>query len=195
VRKELEATVKTYNLGRARVAKCGEAVEKAFRAQDLFRSRIHETGIRALETLKQTGNKGIVFVGRAYNIYDREVNLNVPNRLRSDYGINVIPMDFLPIDDIDISDINSNMFWNYGKKILATSKFVSTRDYLQMIHITNFKCGPDSFIKHFAPLACKKPYLTLQLDEHGADAGTMTRVEAYLDSKGFLRWWLQEKTA
>jgi predicted nucleotide-binding protein (sugar kinase/HSP70/actin superfamily) len=87
------------------------------------------------------------------------------------------------------------MFWNYGRKILAASKFVSSKPYLQMIYFTNFKCGPDSFIKHFAPLACRKPYLTLQLDEHGADAGTMTRVEAYLDSKGFLRWWSQERTA
>jgi hypothetical protein len=49
-----------------------------------------------------------------------------------------------------------------------------------------------AFIKHFAPLAANKPYLTLQFDEHGADAGTMTRVEAYLDSKGFLRWWSQD---
>jgi hypothetical protein len=36
-----------------------------------------------------------------------------------------------------------------------------------------------------------KPFLTLQFDEHQNDAGAMTRCEAYLDSKGFLRWWSQ----
>ena len=195
VKRELKDMVKKYGLGRDRVRKCDEAAEKAFKSLDLFRSRVHDSGIQALETLERTGEKAIVFVGRAYNIYDKEVSLNVPGKLREQYGINVLPMDFLPIDDIDISDINSNMFWNYGKKILAASRFISTKPNLHMIYFTNFKCGPDSFIKHFAPIACKKPYLTLQLDEHGADAGTMTRAEAYLDSKGFLRWWSQERTA
>ena len=32
----------------------------------------------------------------------------------------------------------------------------------------------------------------LQFDEHTNDAGAMTRCEAYLDSKGFLRWWARE---
>jgi predicted nucleotide-binding protein (sugar kinase/HSP70/actin superfamily) len=56
-----------------------------------------------------------------------------------------------------------------------------------MIYITNFKCGPDSFIKHYAKDACGKPYLVLQFDEHSNDAGIMTRIEAYLDSKGLLK--------
>ena len=87
------------------------------------------------------------------------------------------------------------MFWNYGRRILAAARIVGENPRLHMIYFTNFKCGPDSFIKHFAPKACGKPYLTLQMDEHGADAGTMTRVEAYLDSKGFLRWWAQKNIA
>jgi hypothetical protein len=37
--------------------------------------------------------------------------------------------------------------------------------------------------------------LTLQFDEHQNDAGAMTRCEAYLDSKGFLRWWAHAGTA
>jgi len=32
-----------------------------------------------------------------------------------------------------------------------------------------------------------RPFLTLQFDGHGNDAGMMTRVEAYLESKGLLR--------
>ncbi|MFQ6103444.1 MAG: acyl-CoA dehydratase activase [Candidatus Glassbacteria bacterium] len=195
VKKELREMIKKYKLGRDRLARCDEAVEKAFNAQDDFRRQVVEAGLRALDVLEKKGEQGIVFVGRSYNIYDKEVSLNVPQKLREEYGVNVIPMDFLPIDGIDISDINSNMFWNYGRKILAASRFVSMKPYLQIIYFTNFKCGPDSFIKHFAPVATNKPYLTLQLDEHGADAGTMTRVEAYLDSKGLLRWWSQERTA
>ena len=38
-------------------------------------------------------------------------------------------------------------------------------------------------------MACGKPFLSLQFDGHGNDAGILTRCEAYLDSKGMLRWW------
>ena len=40
-----------------------------------------------------------------------------------------------------------------------------------------------------------RPFLVLQFDEHTNDAGAMTRCEAYLDSKGFLRWWVREDRA
>ena len=58
---------------------------------------------------------------------------------------------------------------------------------LHLVYITNFKCGPDSYIKHFAREAAGAPLLALQFDGHGNDAGYMTRCEAYLDSKGILR--------
>jgi predicted CoA-substrate-specific enzyme activase len=195
VRREIREWIREEGLGRERRRRADRAVERAYAAQARFERKKAEIGADALRVLREKEESGIVFVGRSYNIYDREVSLNVPDRLRSDYGVNVIPMDFLPLDSVDIRDINSNMFWNYGRRILAAARIVGREPNLHMIYFTNFKCGPDSFIKHFTPKACGKPYLTLQLDEHGADAGTMTRVEAYLDSKGFLRWWAQENIA
>jgi predicted nucleotide-binding protein (sugar kinase/HSP70/actin superfamily) len=51
------------------------------------------------------------------------------------------------------------------------------------VYITNFSCGPDSFItKYFDREMAGKPYLSIELDEHSADAGIITRLEAYLDS-------------
>jgi len=48
------------------------------------------------------------------------------------------------------------------------------------IHITNFGCGADSFIEHFYRyIMDDKPYLILELDEHSAVAGMMTRLEAF----------------
>ena len=58
---------------------------------------------------------------------------------------------------------------------------------MHIIYITNFKCGPDSFIKHYLRDVAKVPFLVLQFDGHGNDAGYLTRCEAYLDSKGLLR--------
>ena len=126
-------------------------------------------------------------MGRPYNLHDPGVNLSVARKLRQFYGVDCIPQDFLPTGDIDISDVNDNMYWSLGRHVLAAARLVGQNPNLDIIYITNFKCGPDSFVKHFTRPATGKPFLTLQFDGHSNDAGIMTRCEAYLDSKGILR--------
>jgi predicted nucleotide-binding protein (sugar kinase/HSP70/actin superfamily) len=44
-------------------------------------------------------------------------------------------------------------------------------------------CGPDSFLcSYFRRLMGTKPYLELEVDDHTAEAGMLTRCEAFLDS-------------
>jgi predicted nucleotide-binding protein (sugar kinase/HSP70/actin superfamily) len=160
-------------------------------AQEAFRDALAAAGRKALADLEASGELGIVIIGRPYNMYDRGVNMDIPRKLRTFYGVNLIPMDFLPLKGIDVRDVVENMYWNYGRKILQAGKFVGQQERLHIIYLTNFKCGPDSYIKHYIRAASSKPFLTLQFDEHQNDAGAMTRCEAYLDSKGFLRWWSQ----
>ena len=93
--------------------------------------------------MKESGENAIVLLGRPYNIYDRAINLSVATKLANVYGINVIPMDFINVEGIDVSDINKNMYWNYGKKILQTCKKLSEDPHFDVIYVTNFKCGPD----------------------------------------------------
>ena len=129
-------------------------------------------------------------------MYDSGVNLAIPSKLRDYYGVNVIPMDFLPLRGIEVSNMIPNMYWDYGKKILQAARVVSQHPNLHIIYITNFKCGPDSYIKQYVRgVSGGKPFLSLQFDGHSNDAGFMTRCEAYLDSKGFLRWWKREQIA
>jgi len=189
VKKEFQQFTKRFGISKKQTDK---AVEAGYEAQRIFREKLHKAGKEALEVLELTGELGIVLVGRPYNIYDSRANLDVSKKLRDYYGVNVIPMDFLQLDDVDISDINANMYWNYGRKILQAAKVVKEYPNLHIIYITNFKCGPDSYIKHFVKEASQKPFLTLQFDEHSNDAGMITRCEAYLDSKGFLRWWKRD---
>ncbi len=171
------------------------AIEAAFQAQDRFRAKVVGAGRVALDTLISKNATGIVLVGRPYNVHDDGVCLSVGRKLRDYYGVNVIPQDFIDVEDIDIRDINRSMYWNLGRRILAVSKFVRNHSNLHIIYITNFKCGPDSFIKHFVRTASGKPFLSLQFDGHGNDAGMMTRCEAYLDSKGILRPWRTDEVA
>jgi predicted CoA-substrate-specific enzyme activase len=164
------------------------ALRRAYETQREFQRKLYERGKQALDLLEAEKELGLILVGRVYNLYDRGMNLNIPNKLREYYGVNVIPIDFLELDDINISETNSNMFWDCGRKILQACSFIRNRHHLQFLYITNFKCGPDSYIKHYVGNASHKPFLTLQFDGHANDAGMMTRCEAYLESKGFLRW-------
>ncbi len=164
------------------------AIDAALAAQKAFRDKCHAAGQEALAKLEKTGQPGIVVFGRPYNVHDAGVNLSVMRKMREYYGVNVIPLDFLDVEDIDIRDLNENMYWNYGRRIIATARLLGEHPNLHAVYVTNFKCGPDSFVKHFIrPAARGKPFLTLQFDGHSNDAGMMTRCEAYLDSKGFLR--------
>jgi predicted CoA-substrate-specific enzyme activase len=167
------------------------AVNAAFAGQREFQAKLTEAGVRALAVLEQTGEPGLVLAGRGYNIYDRGVNCDIPRKLRHRYGANVIPLDFLAgargQGPGAGAAIVANMFWISGRKILEAARIAAGRPNLHMVYITNFKCGPDSYIKHFARDAAGAPLLMLQFDGHGNDAGYMTRCEAYLDSKGVLR--------
>jgi len=163
------------------------AVQAAYAAQEAFNDALMEAGAQALAQLDRTGEPALVLVGRPYNLFDRSVNCDIPRKLRTLYGVNVLPMDVLPLDTEDITDVNPNMYWNSGRRILAAARLTRRFDNLHLVYISNFKCGPDSYIKSFLDEAAGKPSLVLQFDGHANDAGFITRCEAYLDSKGFLR--------
>ena len=170
------------------------AFEAAWAAQQRFLSAYQEAGRAALQRLIETRESGMVLVGRPYNSHDAGVSLAIARKLREQYGVNLLPVDALPLAGIDVTDVNDNMYWAYGRRILAAAKLVREHPNLHIIYVTNFKCGPDSFVKAFIRKASGKPFLTLQFDGHSNDAGMLTRCEAYLDSKGILRWWRTQQT-
>jgi len=54
-----------------------------------------------------------------------------------------------------------------------------------VIEISSFLCGCDAVLKEFVEKSFKEkkvPFLYLIIDEHTADAGVQTRLEAFLDT-------------
>jgi len=184
VERELGEFARTLGFSRKQ---SDRAVTAAYAAQGAFTEAILEAGSEALAQLQASGEPALLLVGRPYNLYDRSVNCDILRKLRALYGVNVLPMDFLPLDAEDITDVNANMYWNSGRRILAAARLARRHPNLHLVYISNFKCGPDSYIKSFLDDAAGKPSLVLQFDGHSNDAGFITRCEAYLDSKGFLR--------
>ena len=162
------------------------ALTRAYKVQSQFREKIVGEGRRVVAYITEAALDGVVLLGRPYNLYDPGLNLNIPTKLRSLYGVNVIPMDFLDINDVDVRAVHDHMFWNYGRRILQAARLTKKHPNLHIIYLSNFKCGPDSYVRHYVEEASGKPFLFLQLDSHANDAGVMTRIEAFLESKGLL---------
>jgi predicted nucleotide-binding protein (sugar kinase/HSP70/actin superfamily) len=75
------------------------------------------------------------------------------------------------------------MYWRSGQAILGTARMVSANPHLQAVYLTSFQCGPDSFLlTYFRQEMRGKPFLELEVDDHTAEAGIVTRCEAFLDS-------------
>ncbi|HSK08853.1 MAG TPA: acyl-CoA dehydratase activase [Vicinamibacterales bacterium] len=181
------------SLAAAGIRRRGRELERAvtagFAAHAAFRRDLIEAGTRALDVLDREEEHAVLLLGRPYNMYDKGVSLDIATKLRKYYGVNVIGLDFLDLDETPGVNYPETMFWNYGGKILAAAAFARSRPRLHIVYITNFKCGPDSYIKQYVGEASGRPFLSLQFDGHNNDAGMLTRCEAYLDSKGVLRRW------
>lgn len=194
MKKELMRVFSPFGIRRASLAKAVEAAEKA---QKEFVSGIRAKGREVLSDLKERQRMAAVIVGRSYNSFDSGINLNIPKKL-ADLGVTAIPMDFLPLDgpgnetpgdeepqnqNPDISQEWPDMYWRAGQRILRAARLIRNNPLLYAVYIGSFSCGPDSFIlKFFEQEMSGKPYLHLEIDAHSADAGAITRCEAFLDS-------------
>ncbi|MGD9073854.1 MAG: acyl-CoA dehydratase activase [Desulfobacteraceae bacterium] len=163
-------------LGKSR-SEIERALEYALERQNVFVDEMYAMGREIIET--HPADMPLVLVtGRPYNLYDERLNLRLGQNMAK-IGVDAVPMDFIDVSDVDLSDFPA-MYWGLGAQILRTARFINERPNYFGLHITNFSCGADSFIEHFYKhIMGDKPYLILELDEHSAVAGVMTRLEAY----------------
>ncbi|MDD2901645.1 MAG: acyl-CoA dehydratase activase [Syntrophales bacterium] len=157
------------------------ALDRAQAAQQAYYQALEKRGREIMEDLPADGRL-MVLIGRPYNALDPGMNLNLHRKLKQ-LGVQAVPMDFLPLDQVEDLDEIRPMYWRFGQKILGAAQLIRRDPRLYGIYITNFGCGPDSFIQHFFRDKMRgKPYLEIEIDEHSADVGAITRLEAFLDS-------------
>jgi len=173
----------------------GKAAEKAFiaaaEAQKNCFNEMRFIGNEALKELEKDPEKfGVVIFARPYNGFVEEAHMGIPRKFAS-RGISVLPFDFL---DFDNEESKRHMYWGMGQLLLKAGKMVKRHPQLFGTYITNFSCGPDSFlIGYFRDLMGRKPSLTLELDSHTADAGLETRIEAFIDIVNSYRQLVAQK--
>jgi predicted nucleotide-binding protein (sugar kinase/HSP70/actin superfamily) len=173
-----------------------KAIRTGFAAQAGFDRALKEKGREILDRIAPD-EKLFVLVSRPYNGCDEGVNLRLHKKL-AELGARTIPMDMLDFDEAQLGDesLHRDVFWAYGQKILRAAEIIKKDPRLFAVYLSNFSCGPDSFLLTFfkdimagdaegAPECLgipQKPCLQLELDEHSADAGVITRIEAFLES-------------
>jgi predicted CoA-substrate-specific enzyme activase len=155
-----------------------EAYRRALAVQTRFDARCLELGREALEFCAARQVTPIVVLGRTYTIYNKVLNSNVPAILR-EQGAVAIPVDCYAIDDS--SPVFDDMYWGYGQRNLRAAHQVRRTQGLYSLFCSNYACGPDSFSIHFYSYIMEgKPFAIIETDGHSGDAGTKTRVEAFL---------------
>jgi predicted nucleotide-binding protein (sugar kinase/HSP70/actin superfamily) len=120
----------------------------------------------------------VIVLGRTYTIHNNVLNSNVPTLLR-ELGALPIPVDCYRIDEE--VPVFKDVYWAYSQTNLRAAHQIRRTPGVYSVFCSNYSCGPDSFNLHFyAHLMEHKPFAIIETDGHAGDAGTKTRLEAFL---------------
>ena len=168
----------TAELGVTDAVRRAAAYERALAAQEAFDNDRNAIGQRALSFAEARGIDRVVVLGRDYTIYSSVLNSNVPAILR-EQGAMAVPVDCYPVAaDVPVFE---DMYWGYGQRNLRAAHQVRRTPGISSVWCSNYACGPDSFTLHlYSYLTQGSPHTVIETDGHSGDAGTRTRIEAFL---------------
>jgi predicted CoA-substrate-specific enzyme activase len=152
-----------------------EAWAAAIGEQTRIDCALVEIGRQALEQALAADKPAILLAGHSYNAYTPEASQSVGKKLSS-MGVAVIPADCL------MPAGAGPTVWHFANQILNAASLAKRHPSLFLLSVSNFSCTIDAFTHSLLASELEsKPYLTLEIDAHTADAGVQTRLEAFLD--------------
>ena len=163
-----------------------EAALAGIDSQRKFETDQAALGQELLEKLHRSDQLGVVLFARSYMSQDAGANLGIAEKL-AQLGVVPIPLDFLSLKSVNARDYSDRPYWYYENKYIAGADITASDPQLYGLWLTNFGCGPNSFIIHIVEdIMGDKPLGQLEIDEHAAEAGIVTRLEAFVDTiQGF----------
>jgi len=130
----------------------------------------------------------VALAGYPYIIRDRQVSMDVVAKLAG------LGAEAMTADRVDARMAalaagklpRKNIFWHYGRQLVGAALALAdgSPPPAGMIFVTSFACGPDSLVGELLRREAGRrglPFLALTLDEHTAEAGLVTRLEAFTD--------------
>ena len=197
-KKELYLNI--WNLGRHftwNPLKVRRAVEVALKAYRNYRRLMWEEKLmppqaidklegKACEVRRAEGEVEVALLGHPYSLYDEYVNHRLIRRLEA-LGARVLTPEMVPEDELEQQALRltGRHYWTYEHEVSGAGGYYLERGVDGIIGVMPFGCGPDSLmmdlIKHEARRRGKVPFMLLSFDEHTAEAGLITRLEAFMD--------------
>jgi len=137
-----------------------------------------------LYTAQAKGN--IALIGHPYLIYDEYINHRLIHRLeRSGNRITTPEMVATPELKSAIAGITGGAYWTYEEEVVGAGGHYLQNGADGVIGIMAFGCGPDSLmmdmVRRQSVRLKSTPFMSLTLEEHTAEAGVVTRLEAFTD--------------
>jgi len=128
----------------------------------------------------------IAVLGHTYTIYDQYISMGLLGKLASK-GVGTVRPDSIDRLSLErfLGTLSQRPFWTSGKEAVGSSLYYLNRGGVSgFIYVVSFECGPDSMCREVVDYQAglyQIPMLSLVLDEHTAEAGIITRIEAFLD--------------
>ena len=178
------------------------SIERAYRkAKNAYRRfiELQEEGIKTneafelvLKNSKSKKNKiqgkimNIAVLGHAYLLNDQFISMGIINRLE-EMGVSVSTVEMYERcwREKAADKQHKRVFWYFNRQVMGAAYHLFEKDSIDgIVQVTAFGCGPDSLVKELIDIESKRrkiSVLNINLDEHSAETGLMTRLEAFVD--------------
>jgi len=128
----------------------------------------------------------IAVIGHPYLLYDEHVNHRLIHRLKQ-AGNKVLTPEMLTVEELEpaTARLVDRAYWTYEHEVVGAGQHYLESGADGVIGIMTFGCGPDSVMMDMVHRQAARlrttPFMCLTLEEHTAEAGVVTRLEAFLD--------------
>ncbi len=148
--------------------------------------------LERLQSAAGTGHPGerdlsIGVAGHLYNVHDERASLGLLDRLRA-MGARPVTVDQVDrrAAQRQADSLPRRVFWGFEARLAgAVLHWSRTREVSGILFVTSFACGPGSIVGALLEDELYRegsvPLMTITLDEHAAEAGLVTRLEAFVD--------------
>lgn len=135
----------------------------------------------------RTNQPTVIVIGHPYLLFDSYLSMDIIDKLEK-FKVNVITAESISTDlkTLAAGNLEKRLYWSYCEQLVgAVLELTTAKSPVNgIIFVTSFSCGPDSLtseiVKHHAHQQ-GIPCMLLAIDEHTAEAGLITRLEAFVD--------------
>lgn len=128
----------------------------------------------------------IALIGHPYLVYDEYITHRLIHRLQQ-AGCRVLTPEMLTSQELEtaVNKLAGRAYWTYEEEVVGAGGHYLNSDVDGIIGVMTFGCGPDSLMMDMVSRQATRlqaaSFMSLTLEEHTAEAGLVTRLEAFTD--------------